>query len=430
MALRRWPVLRRRPFVVVMSGELVSMIGDSLYTVALAWLVLTQSTPQVLALTLIFLGVPRGLLVLVGGAWTDRFSARLVMFCSHLARAVLVCVLTLVASAGALRPWHFFVVAAAFGIGDAFFWPASKTILPALVPRQELVQANAVNSMAEQATMLVGPALGGLVVALWGPVPALAINAATFAVAAMTVWAAPRAAAAGEPAARVTFRGTLLEIKEGLAYAGGKAGVRVVLIIVSASTLAYSGLFGVGLPALATTFPQASLALGLMVSAWGLGQFAGAATAGVTGLPRRWGLLIIGMAFAEGTTFAVIGLIPDLWVIIPLLTVLGFGVAYSSDVALPAWIQTTTPEHMLGRVNSVMEIPYTVFEPISMIAIATLASVDVRLALAGAAVPMLTAGVVLAASRSARSLGIAAATAAPVQKNAFGQARAPAGSGG
>jgi MFS family permease len=405
MILRRWPVLRRRPFLLVMSGEVTSMIGDSLYTIALAWLVLSKSSPQVLALTLIFLGVPRGLLLLVGGAWTDRFSARVVMFCSHATRAVLVGGLALIVAADAVRRWHFFVVAAAFGVADAFFWPASKTIIPSLVPREELLQANAVNSMAEQATILVGPAVGGLLVAAWGPTPALLINAGTFALAALTVWGAPRATPSAEPAERGSVRGTFQEIKEGLVYAKRKAGIRVILIIISASALAYSGLFGVGLPALATTFPQASVALGLMISAWGVGQFAGAATAGVTGLPKQWGLLIIGMAFTEGITFALMGFIPNLWVILPLFAILGFGVAYSSDVALPAWIQATTPEHMLGRVNSVMDVPRMIFEPASMIMIALLASVDIRLALLGASVPMLIAGFVLLASRSARELG-------------------------
>lgn len=405
MTFHKWRVLRRRQFLLVITGEFVSMVGDTIYTVALAWLVLTRSGPQVLALTMVFLGVPRGLLLLVGGAWTDRFSARLVMCCSHAARAVLVLGLTLIAAADAVKPWHFFAIAAMFGVADAFFWPASKTIIPSLVPRDELIQANAVNSMAEQATVLAGPAIGGLVVSLWGSVPALAVNSGTFAFAAVTVWAAPRAARSGEPRERITLRNTFLEVRQGLAYAKAKAGVRVILVIITASALAYSGLFGVGLPALAATFPQKSLALGLMISAWGLGQFAGAASASVTGLPKRWGLLIIGMAFTEGITFAVMGFLPSLWIVIPLFAVLGFGVAYSSDVALPTWIQATTPEHMLGRVNSVIDIPRIIFEPVSMIVIAALAAVDIRLALVGAAVPMLAAGAILAASRSARELG-------------------------
>lgn len=159
-----------------------------------------------------------------------------------------------------------------------------------------------------------------------------------------------------------------------------------------------------GLPTLAKTFPQASFGPGLMISAWGLGQFLGALSAGFTGLPRRWGLLIIAMAFGEGSTFALIGVIPSLWIVATLFAALGFGVAYSSDVALPTWIQTTTPPEMLGRVNSIIDIPRVVLEPISMIIIGVLAGINVRLAFAAASLPMLAVAVTLLASKSARSL--------------------------
>ncbi|MGH3495900.1 MAG: MFS transporter [Nocardioidaceae bacterium] len=407
MTSTRWAVLRRKPFVIVMGGELVSMIGDSIYVIALTWLILTESTPKVLAVSLICVVVPRAVLLLVGGALTDRLSARWVMFCSHASRVALVAALAATAAWGTLHAWHFFAISAAFGVADAFFWPASKTIIATLVPAEELVEANAVNQVAEQGASLGGPALGGLLVALVGPVPALVVNAATFLVAASTIWVAPRPAAESAPRSALSVRGTLTEIREGLSYARRKPGVRVVLIIISAAALSYSGLFGVGLPALAQTFSQSAFALGLMYSCWGAGQFLGAASAGFTGLPHRWGLLIIAMAYVEGVSFAVLGFIPSLWLVAPLFVLLGFGVAYTTDVALPAWIQTTTPESVLGRVNSVIDVPRMIFEPLSIIMIGVLVSIDLRLALFGAAVPMLTAAVVLSLSPTARLMGSA-----------------------
>jgi hypothetical protein len=407
-----WQVLRRRPFLVVMGGELVSMVGDSIYLIALTWLILTESTPTVLAISLICAVVPRAVLMLVGGALTDRLSARLVMFCSHASRGLMVLALALTASWGTLQVWHFLAISAAFGIADAFFWPASKTILPTLVPSDELVQANAVSQLGEQSASLAGPALGGLLVAIVGPTPALVVNALTFVVAAATIWWAPRPTTTRPDRAALSVRGTFSEIAEGLSYARRKPGVRVVLIAISAAALSYSGLFGVGLPALAQTFSQSAFALGLMISCWGLGQFLGAASAGFTGLPLRWGLLIIAMAYVEGLSFAVLGVIPSLWLVAPLFVVLGFGVAYTTDVALPAWIQTTTPESMLGRVNSVIDVPRMVFEPLSIIVMGVLVSIDLQLALVAAAVPMLTAAVVLSFTPTARQMGGAAAVQA------------------
>src|SRR6266699_433119 len=99
-------------------------------------------------------------------------------------------------------------------------------------------------------------------------------------------------------------------MRGGVIYAARHVEVRMVLLLVTAATLSYSGLFAVGLPTLARGVSGGSLALGVMVSAWGLGQLIGAVGASITGLPRRWGRLIIGMTFAEGTCFAVLGLAP------------------------------------------------------------------------------------------------------------------------
>lgn len=378
------------------------MLGDSVYTVALAWLILQVASPAVLAISMICLGIPRGVLLLLGGVATDYFTPRQVMFCSHGIRAILVTGLAILTAAGQFQHWHFYVISTAFGIADAFFWPASGSILATLVPPGELVQANVVNSIGEQATTLTGPIIGGLLVYGLGPVPALFCNAATFLIAACTILAAPKTV---KPTpGRITVGKTLGDIRTGLAYSYSKPGIRVILLIISASALAYSGLFGVGLPTLAKTFPQASFGLGLMIASWGLGQFLGALSAGYTGLPRRWGLLIIGMAFCEGAVFGLLGFIPNLWIVSALFVVLGFGVAYSSDVALPTWIQKTTPREMLGRVNSIMDIPRVTLEPISMIMMGTLASINVRLAFGAASLPMLFVAMTLLASKQARNL--------------------------
>ncbi len=396
-------LLRRHHFRTVVGGEFVSLLGDGVYAVALAWLILTVSSPRVLAVTLVCLGVPRGLLLLVGGAMTDRLSPRFIMFYSHVFRFVLVAALAMVVATEHVHPWEFYAISASFGVADAFFWPASKAILPSLVSTQELAAANALNAVAEQTPTLLGPLLGGALVALFGVSVALLCDAGTFAVAALTVLAAPKVAA---PEVKKTagVRATWREIQEGLRYARSRSSVRTVLVVIAASALAYSGLFGVGLPRLAQTFPEKSFGLGLMYSCWGLGQLAGASSAARTGLPVSWGRLIIAVTFAEGTTFALLGFVANLAVVAVALTALGFAVAYTSDVALPTWLHATTPPTMLGRVSSLLDVPRVTLEPISMILMATLAVINVRLPFFAAAFILLAAGCFSLANKSTRSL--------------------------
>jgi MFS family permease len=389
-------------FSVVWSGETLSMLGDFSYQVVFVSLVLhVTGSVRTLTALLVVQAVPSGVLLLLGGAVADRLSPRTVMLCSHVARALLMATITAAAALGAVRTWELFGLAALFGVADAFFWPASDSILPSLLPAALLERGNAAVGFGEQGSRLLGPILGGLLVSGAGLPAAIGFNAATYLLAALTITAAPPQRASGErrPVAAIGR-----DIAEGVRYARRSSEFRIVFLLIAAATLSYSGLFAVGLPALSRTFPDDAVALGFLLSAWGLGQLAGTVSAMITGLPRRWGILIVGMTLCEGTAFALLGLLPRLWMAVTVLAVLGFGVAYSTDVALPTFIQTRTPPDVLGRVNSVLNLPRTVLAPLSIALMGLLAAWNLRWCFAAAAVPMLAVGVRVAFSASARRL--------------------------
>ena len=392
-------------FSVVWSGETISMLGDFSYEVVFVWLVLhVTGSVRTLTAALVVQAVPFAVLLLLGGAVADRLSPRTVMLAAHLVRAVLMAAVTAAVALGSVRTWELFALAAVFGVADAFFWPASDSILPSLLPAALLERGNAAVGFGEQGTRLLGPILGGLLIRDAGLAAAIGFNAATYLVAALTVTAAPPSAATGERRPLAAIGG---EIAEGLRYARRSAEFRIVFLLLAAATLSYSGLFAIGLPALSRSFPDGPLALGFLLSAWGLGQLAGTVSAMITGLPRRWGLLIIGMTLCEGTAFALLGLLPGLWLAVAVLALLGFGVAYSTDVALPTFIQTRTPQAVLGRVNSVLSLPRTALAPLSIALMGLLAAWNLRWCFAAAALPMLAAGLRVAFSANARRLSTA-----------------------
>lgn len=396
--------LRFRRFRIVLLGEALSMFGDSAFAVALAWLVL-QETGSVTALATVMLAqaIPRGLLLLVGGATSDRFSPATTMMCSHLLRGTAVATIAVLTVADALEMWHLYGLALVIGVAAAFFDPASESILPQLLPREHLPRGNALQGLAEQGALVLGPVLGGLITVWLGPAAAIGINAVSFFVAAVTVCSAPRDRV--DDAQPVSIGAVLREIGQGLQFARRSPEIRTVLLIVSAYALSYSGIFAVGLPALARSFSLATpLALGMLISAWGVGQLAGTLSAAITGLPRRWGLLIIGMTLVEGVAFTILGVSPNVLVAVTILAILGFGVAYASDVALPTFIQTRTPPHLLGRISSVMNLPRVVLEPLSILLLGILLDHSVPLGFAAAAVPVLVVGLRLALDPQARHL--------------------------
>ncbi|WP_436771139.1 MFS transporter [Yinghuangia sp. YIM S09857] len=415
--VRRHGPFARPAFRRVWAGESLSMLGDYSFEVAFLWLVLEHTgSTALLAAVLVTQAVPRGVLMLLGGAVTDRVSPRAVLMACHLVRAGAVVALAVASAAERVQTWQFFALGVVVGIAEAFSVPAGGSILPLIVPRGDLAKANAWIGFGEQGGRLVGPLLGGVLVTTLGTTEAAWFNAATFLVAALTLARLPveRAPVEDEGGAESGVRsgaavrsamGVLRrDIAEGLAYARRSREVRAVLLLISAATLAYAGLFAVGLPALAATYPDGSLTLGILISAWGLGQLLGSVSAALTGLPARWGLLIIGMTLCEGAAFAALGFAPTAWGAAAVLVVLGFGVAYSSDVALPAFVQSRTPVEFLGRVNSVVYLPRTALEPVSIALMGVLVAADVRWAFVMAAVPMLAVGVRLGLDREARAL--------------------------
>ncbi|WP_370416336.1 MFS transporter [Streptomyces fradiae] len=397
--------LRHRAFRAVWCGETLSMLGDYSFEVAFVWLVFQETgSAGALAAVLLVQTVPRGVLLLVGGAVTDRVSPRTVMLCSHLVRGTAVGLLGLLAVMDGVQVWHLYALGAVAGVAEAFFMPAQDSILPSLLPTEQIPRGNALVGFGEQGARFLGPLLGASLVGLVGTPAAILLNSGTFFVAAWTVLAAPRRGAGGEGEESKPISVIGHEIVDGLRYVRRSREVRTVLMIIGAAALSYSGLFAVGLPALAKSFPQDSMALGLLLSAWGLGQLAGTVAAVFTGLPRRWGILIIGMTLTEGVTFVLLGVLPNVWLAATVLALLGVGVAYSSDVALPTFIQTRTPEDVLGRINSVMYLPRVVLEPVSLAVMGLLVTGDLRWAFAAAAVPVLAVGIRLAFDREARGL--------------------------
>jgi hypothetical protein len=382
----------------VVAGEGLSMLGDGASTVALAWLVLDRTgSAAALAGVLLASAVPRGLLLLLGGALTDRFPPGRVMVLCHLVRAVALAVVAGLGAAGTLRLGHLYALAVLTGIAAAFFTPASESVLPLLLPDRLLARGNAVQGFSEQGAFILGPVVGGMLTASGGAPLVFALDAGTFAVAALTALGVP-----GRPAQERSpgVRAVLHEIVDGLRYARHSAPTRIVLVLISAATLSYSGLFAVGLPALAARTSTSPTALGWLLSGWGVGQLVGTLAAAVTGLPRRWGVLIAAMSLVEGAAFATVGLLPDPRTAAVVLGLVGVGVAYSTDVALPTFVQTSTPRELLGRTSALLGLPRAVLAPVSIALLGLVLQDSVPVAFAAAAVPVLLGGLVVTANLS------------------------------
>ena len=180
--------LASRNFRLLAAGQFTSTVGDYCYAIALPWLVLSaHGGPVLLGTVLACYGVPRTVLIPVGGILADKVGPRAIMLAADTARCVLVTALVVLASQRLASLPLLAPVAALLGAGEGLFLPASFAIMPALLEPDQLAAGNALSSAMVQVGSLAGPVLGGILVASAGSAPAFAVDAATFAVSAITL---------------------------------------------------------------------------------------------------------------------------------------------------------------------------------------------------------------------------------------------------
>ncbi|HKB31298.1 MAG TPA: MFS transporter [Streptosporangiaceae bacterium] len=365
-SLRKVPApLRHRDFALLWSGQSVSMAGDGIFIVALALETLrVDNSPTALSLVLAARIVPTVCLLLLGGVVVDRIPRRLAMLTSDAVRGLAVATIAAGSAAGGVHLWALLVMSVIFGVGDAFFAPASVAIVPELLPADLLVQGSALTTTSQQvARMLAGPALGGVIVASQGLAWAFALDAASFAVSAaclLLMTSRPRQAPSG--------RSIIADAREGLRYCRSQRWLWATMVAAGIANFAAFSPLSVLVPLLVRgVLHGGPLVLGLVVAAAGVGGAVASLVAGHAGAPRRrvtamwlgWG--------AAGVCVAGLGLAPWAWVA-GLLVAVVWGLLMYGNVLWHPLMQERVPAHLLGRAASVDWLVSFVGSPLGIVA--------------------------------------------------------------
>jgi MFS family permease len=180
--------LSERSFRLLFAGQGISSIGDGVVPVALSFAVLglTGSVPD-LGLVLAAQSLPLILFVLIGGVWSDRLPRQRVMLFSDLTRAGVQGATAVLLLTGTARIWELAALQAVYGLARAFFGPAATGLVPQTVEPKHLQQANALMGISENTALIVGPALGGILVVAAGPGWGLAFDGTAFLVSAVSL---------------------------------------------------------------------------------------------------------------------------------------------------------------------------------------------------------------------------------------------------
>jgi len=453
--------LRRRNFSLLFSGQVISMLGDQAYGLALPWTVLVvTSDPRQVGIVLAAGAAPRVVLLLLGGALADRLSPRAVMIFADLMRVVVVGALGFTLIHGLPALWVVCLLAGLEGAGSGLFQPGSQALIPATVPPDELPAGNGLMMIIQFLTLIIGPIAGGVATAAQASVAFFA-DAASFGVSALSLFgirlpkrgaqantittavasATPLATAvAGEgealavdtlavgavptPTKRTSIVG---EIGAGFRYAFGNPLLRTAMTMTILGNFAFSGLANVALIVLAHALSPNPLTLGYILAAIGVGGVIGGLSATVLGRAKRRGpilmvlwVVISGLMVAatlvagpagrvqlgplgvvQFTALPVDWRAPAVAIAMGLLALL---LALTDTTFLTIMQQTIAPEY-LARVFSIQFTAGGITQPLSLLLAGVLAAtVGPGVVFVGSAVILLLAVVVGMSSRALRAV--------------------------
>ena len=354
--------LKIRPFALVWGGQTLSLLGDRIYQVALAWWVLEKTGSAVaMGTVFIFSTIPMLVFLLIGGVLVDRFPRLWLMLISDLARGLVICSVAVLAYTDRLAIWHVYLFSLAFGSVDAFFQPAYRAILPEITPTDDLTSANSLTSLSHELAGIAGPAAGAAIVALGGTPLAFALDAFSFLVSALCVLPILSQASASSP--EEASQGVLGDLREGLAAVFASPWLWVTIVVAGISNIAYAGPMEVGLPFLIKDYRHAEVGvLGLFYSAAAVGSVLATIWLGRLPKLRRRGWLLYGSWAVIGIMVIMIGLPIPIPGILLASAVIG---ACNATLGL-AWInslQEMVPRNLLGRVTSVDYLGSYIFLP-------------------------------------------------------------------
>ncbi|HEX8201582.1 MAG TPA: MFS transporter [Isosphaeraceae bacterium] len=365
------PALRafaHRDFRLFFAGQLVSLIGTWMQSVAESWLVYRLTGSAVLLGMVGFAAqFPTCLLAPAGGNLADTRSRHRIILATQLASMLLALALAGLSLSGLVRIWHLFALAALLGVVNAFDLPARQAFLAELVGRADLMNAIALNSAMFNGARVVGPAVAGILVAVVGEGWCFLLNGLSYvAVLACLLAMRPRPAA-GRPGGSALGR-----LVEGFGFVARTAPIRALLLLLGLASLA-----GMPYAVLMPIFAKQVLhgdarSLGLLMGASGCGALLGALALVVRREVRGLGRWVAWATAGFGASLIAFGLSRSFWLSELLLVPVGFALIVQAS-ASNTLIQAMVPDHLRGRVMAFYAMMFMGMAPIGALLAGVLA---------------------------------------------------------
>src|SRR5437588_2432582 len=360
--------LKHRNFKLFLGGQLVSLIGNYIQTIAQAWLVYRLTGSAALLGLVAFSGqISIFVLAPVSGVVADSKSRKHVLFATQAAPMVLSFLLAALTLTGRVQVWHVFTVAALMGIVNAFDFPVRQAFVAELVPREDLISAVTLNSSMINSARTIGPGIGGLLVAGVGEGWCFLGNALSYVAVIIGLLLMKSTAAQKKPPQH--FRAGVTEAFNFVRHTGPVGALLVLLGLISFTGLRYEILMPVYAREMLHGGPRE---FGLLMAASGVGAIAGSLVLATFGDLRTLGDWVGLAAAGFGGSLVLLSFSHSFGVSLIVMLLIGFTMVTQLD-ASNTLVQRIVPDEMRGRVMAIWTMMLSGLAPFGSLLVGALA---------------------------------------------------------
>ncbi|WP_425597473.1 MFS transporter [Streptomyces tendae] len=342
-----------------------SMLGDSVFFLALSWAAVRQGSPAEAGIVTAVSAVPRALLMLGGGVVVDRLGPRRVVIGSDAVRCA--AVLTVAALLFATDPglWLLALLALVFGAVDALFMPAVGALPARITAKDQLARVQGMRGLAVRLSSVVGAPLGGLGVALGGAAAAFALAGVLIAVSVPLLVSVRMRELPPDDTATAEGGTAWRDLRDGLRYIRRHRVLGPLTLVIALGDLGFVGPLNIGLTLLADERGWGASGMGWVLAGFGAGAGTAALLLTVRGRVPHAGYVVAGALVPGAAAIGVLAQAPALPVAVGTALLIGL-LAGLSGALCGALLQTQSAPALLGRVTAVAGIVSLGIAPLSM----------------------------------------------------------------
>ncbi len=354
-------LFRNRTFVLLLVAGVFAVVGFSMFLTTTTWYVVTiLGSASSLGLVLIAATVPRLLMMAFGGVLADKYKKTTIMFSTNLIQSVLLFTIFYLVHTDDMTFAILLVLAGVFGMLDAFFGPASSSMIPKIVAKSQLQKANAYFQGVDQVSFIAGPILAGLI--MESSTVSISYLVATILVFLSALVIFPPFIKEA-PVENQVKQNPVKDFKEGFSYIRNSSFLLTGLLVLITLNFFVFGALHIAIPLLVDFHGGTPINLSYMEVSLGVGMVISTGILSFVQIKRR-GLTSLAGLFASLITLLLFSQAPSLWLLTAIVFLIGFSMSF---VYIPFFTaaQENTDNRLMGRVMSIIFLAMNGFDPIA-----------------------------------------------------------------